>query len=219
MFLSLLLLITAVIPVAHAVQFESGIPNVGPGGARGADIPDLSTYISFLYTFVLGIVGIAGFVSLVVWGTVWVASGIIDKKAMALESIKNTFIGIGLALIAYVILNTISPQFTEIKVPSLEKKEARQTSAPTYSGLIADGSSCSVSSECLPGSACNLFFDPGTGAFLGGTCERISTADGCPSSDKDANACIQNSKCKYCTIPGGGTRCIPKTIGYSNCTL
>lgn len=114
----LFLLFFAVVPVSHALVFESGIPGVGPEGAAGTTTPSLVKYINFLYIFVLGMVGIAAFVSLVIWGTVWVATGIIDKKAMALESIKNTFIGIGIALAAYIILNTINPAFTTLSLPT-----------------------------------------------------------------------------------------------------
>lgn len=106
---------------AHAVVFESGIPGVGVEGAAGAPLPSLPRYINFLYVFVLGMVGIAAFVSLVVWGTVWVATGIVDKKALALESIKNTFIGIGIALTAYIILNTINPDFITFSNLTLKK--------------------------------------------------------------------------------------------------
>lgn len=206
----------AVIP-AHAVQFESGIPIVGPGGARGADIPDLSTYISFLYTFVIGIVGIAGFVSLVVWGTVWVASGIVDKKAMALESIKNTFIGIGLALVAYIILNTISPRFTEISVPSLGKVESKQTTTSLYSGMLPDGSTCTKNDECLPGSSCEADgIDIETAVW---TCTRSSAGAACTPFDGDPSGCALNTACKYCEMPGGALRCIKETVPYSKCTL
>lgn len=105
-------------PMVHAVNFESGIPGVGEAGAAGATLPSLTRYVSFLYVFVLGMVGIAAFVSLVIWGTVWVATGIVDKKALALESIKNTFIGIGIALTAFIILNTINPDLVSLSLPT-----------------------------------------------------------------------------------------------------
>ncbi len=105
---------------AHAVVLESGIPGVGVGGAQGAPLPDLATYINYLYIFVLSFVGIAGFISLVIWGTVWVASAVVDKKARAMEGIKNTLIGIGIALTAFIMLYTINPDLVIINIPKIE---------------------------------------------------------------------------------------------------
>lgn len=98
-------------------RLESGIPGVGPGGAGGQGVPNVPTYINYLYVFVLGFVGIAGFISLVIWGTVWVGSAVVDQKARALEGIKNTLIGIGIALTAFIMLYTINPDLTVIKTP------------------------------------------------------------------------------------------------------
>lgn len=131
LFLCLALFSVAAIPSAHAVVFESGIPGVGMEGAAGADLPSLAKYVSFLYIFVLGMVGIAAFVSLVVWGTVWTATGIVDKKAMALESIKNTFIGIGIALTAYIVLNTINPALVSISAQPPESTNTTISSGAT----------------------------------------------------------------------------------------
>lgn len=109
---------------AHAaVVLESGIPGVGEEGRQGAELPGLTTYINYLYIFVLSFVGIAGFISLVIWGTVWVGSVVVDKKARAMEGIKNTLIGIGIALTAFIILYTINPDLTVIKEPVAPKLE------------------------------------------------------------------------------------------------
>lgn len=119
----------AVAPAVQAVNFESGIPGVGEAGAAGKPLPTLTSYVSFLYVFVLGMVGIAAFISLVIWGTVWVATGIVDKKALALESIKNTFIGIGIALTAFIVLNTINPDLVELSLPTATPIEKSAVSA------------------------------------------------------------------------------------------
>ncbi|OGD23530.1 hypothetical protein A2Z10_00555 [Candidatus Azambacteria bacterium RBG_16_47_10] len=140
-FLSFFLFFVLTASSTHAVVFESGIPGVGQGGAAGADVPSLVKYVSFLYVFVFGMVGIAGFISLVIWGTVWVATGIVDKKAMALESIKNTFIGIGIALTAYVILNTINPDLVKLSLPSatpIEPTTPSSVTSPTLPMVLSD---------------------------------------------------------------------------------
>lgn len=116
-----LLLILAV-PIVYAADtvLEVGIPGV-PGAEPGAHVSSIVQYISFLYTFVLGFVGIAGFASIVVWGAVWAGSGIIDKKRQALDGIKNALYGIGITLTAFIILNTINPDLTVIKLPLISE--------------------------------------------------------------------------------------------------
>lgn len=149
---------------AHAVVFESGIPGVGAGGAAGAPLPSLPRYINFLYVFVLGMVGIAAFVSLVVWGTVWAATGVVDKKALALESIKNTFIGIGIALTAYIVLNTINPDFITFSDLTLKTMTDRTTGAASQSSCGSVGKENTIAHKL----ACNNI----SGCCWGNTRER-----------------------------------------------
>jgi len=135
--LMLLILIFAV-PIAHAAEtvLEVGIPGVA-GAEPGKTVPGMVTYISFLYTFVLGFVGIAGFASLVFWGAVWAGSGIIDKKRQAIDGIKNSLTGIAIALTAFIILNTINPDLTVIKLPGLpDVKITSKELLPDLSGII-----------------------------------------------------------------------------------
>lgn len=104
-----------------STTLESGIPG-NAATVKGQPIPsNPAQYIKYLYLFVMGFIGIAGFVTLVIWGTVWTASGVIDKKAAAMEGIKNTLMGIGIALTAYLLLSTINPDLTIISFPNLEK--------------------------------------------------------------------------------------------------
>lgn len=131
---------------AHTVELESGIPGVSAGGAQGATIPDLPTYINYLYIFVLGFVGIAGFISLVVWGTVWIASAVIDKKALALEKIKSTLTGIAIALTAFIMLYTINPDLTVIRVPTIDKITVPTIKTTPLGKPL--GAKCSYPSEC-----------------------------------------------------------------------
>ena len=108
----ILLLALAVAGVAHAATtLEVGIPGV-EGAAAGDTVSSVPMYIKYLYYFVLGLVGIAGFSSLVFWGAVWAGSGIVDKKAQAIA-------GIGIALTAFILLNTISPDLIVIKTPNV----------------------------------------------------------------------------------------------------
>lgn len=132
---------------ANATLIESGLPGGGqskllqPGETQKTITP--AEYINYLYLFVMGFVGIAGLVTLVIWGTVWTASGVVDKKAMAMEGIKNTLIGIGIALSAYVLLNTINPDLTRIKTPDLKiNKNTQGKAAPGCELWASDAKKC-----------------------------------------------------------------------------
>ena len=114
----ILLIALAVAGTVHAATtLEVGIP--GTDALPGSAAPSVPMYIKYLYYFVLGLVGIAGFSSLVFWGAVWAGSGIVDKKAQAIAGIKNTLTGIGIALTAFILLNTINPDLIVIKTPNV----------------------------------------------------------------------------------------------------
>src|SRR3990167_145591 len=117
----ILLIALAAAGAARAARtLEVGIPGV-EGAAPGDTVSSVPMYIKYLYYFVLGLVGIAGFSSLVFWGAVWAGSGIVDKKAQAIAGIKNTLTGIGIALTAFILLNTINPDLIVIKAPSMSE--------------------------------------------------------------------------------------------------
>ena len=115
--LALLLLIIVAAPFTNAVVLESGMPNTDL--KPGTDIKGITItqYIKYIYLFVLGVIGIAVFASLVFWGVVWISSGIADKRGMALGKIKDAFTGLAIALGAYIILNTINPDLLTLNEP------------------------------------------------------------------------------------------------------
>lgn len=151
---------------AHAVVLESGIPGVGEGGRQGATtLPGLATYINYLYIFVLSFVGIAGFISIVVWGTVWVSSAVVDQKTRALEGIKNTLIGIGIALTAFIMLTTINPDLTVIKIPRVDPpKKATLLNCSQYSSVT-----CPATQGCL-NTAVGCINNPNPASSTKGAC-------------------------------------------------
>ena len=112
---ALLLLILITAPYVHAVVLESGIPNTDLTPGKDIQGITIAQYINYIYIFVLGVVGIAVFASLVFWGVVWISSGIADKRGMALGKIKDAFTGLAIALGAYIILNTINPDLLTLK--------------------------------------------------------------------------------------------------------
>lgn len=102
-------------PFVHAVVLESGIPNTNLTSGKDIQGISIAQYINYIYLFVLGVVGIAVFASLVFWGVVWISSGIADRRGEALGKIKDAFTGLAIALGAYIILNTINPDLLTLK--------------------------------------------------------------------------------------------------------
>src|SRR3989344_501382 len=140
--LALLLLIIVAAPFTNAVVLESGLPNTDL--KPGTDISSLTMaqYINYIYIFVLGVIGIAVFASLVFWGVVWISSGIADKRGMALGKIKDAFTGLAIALGAYIILNTINPDLLTLKDIGIKKITATSTTSVTKGGYFW-GDDCS----------------------------------------------------------------------------
>lgn len=132
-YIIILLLALIVTGVAYAATtLEVGIPGqVNPGD----NLPSVPMYIKYLYLFVLGFVGIAGFASIAFWGAVWAMSGIVDKKAAALDGIKNALYGIGIALTAFILLNTINPDLTVIKAPNVSPVSIPKSQTSAGSGV------------------------------------------------------------------------------------
>jgi len=129
----LLALFISTVSIARAdTTLEVGIPG-GPGSSgvsAGNSVSGPAQYINYIYIFVLGFVAIAGLVTIVIWGTVWTISGIVDQKARAMEGIKNALIGIGIAFVAFVLLYTINPDLTTIKFQSLQPVKVSQNTPP-----------------------------------------------------------------------------------------
>ena len=132
--LALLLLIIVAAPFTNAVVLESGIPNTDLTPGKGIQDITIAQYINYIYLFVLGVIGIAVFASLVFWGVVWISSGIADKRGMALGKIKDAFTGLAIALGAYIILNTINPDLLTLK--DIGIKAATSTTSVTKGGYF-----------------------------------------------------------------------------------
>lgn len=214
---------------AHAVVLESGIPGVGTGGAQGQTLPSLPEYINYLYIFVLSFVGIAGFISLVIWGTVWVGSAVVDKKTRAIEGIKSTLIGIGIALTAFILLYTINPDLTVIKMPFAPKVNVSTPSVASGEDMLlaqlakmpphsmTDGGKCFLDSQCFFGSICvGKLYSVASGQKLG-VCERSSQGlePFCKGYDSDPTTCLSvgspGPQCSWCPTSGSSGRCVQKT--------
>ena len=179
---------------AYAVVLESGIPGVGPGGGAGQPLPSLPTYINYLYIFVLGFVGIAGFISLVVWGTVWIASAVIDKKALALEKIKSVLTGIAIALTAFIMLYTINPDLTLINIPTIGPITFPTTKTTPLGKPL--GATCKAPSECASRN-CDQKSTEEESIFICKANENAAVVGMGPRTVADGGLCYDSPQCSF----------------------
>lgn len=88
---------------------------------NGAGGKPLIYYMSIVINFVTGAIVAIGLVTIVASGYVYMTAGGSDRIQLAKEMLAGALLGIALALAAYLILNTISPQFaSEVKEPTLQ---------------------------------------------------------------------------------------------------
>lgn len=92
----------------------------------GKDIGDL---VPGIYKFGLGLVGISALAALIVGGIMYMtAGGSQDQTKRARTWVSNAFFGLALALLSYLILNTINPDL--LKKLDLRLEPIRQEATP-----------------------------------------------------------------------------------------
>lgn len=107
-------------------KIEVGIPG-NPGIVKGQEVCDtsFSVLMGTIVNAATGLVIVAGLMSIIIGGYFYMtAGGDSGRISTAKTFFMSAFLGILLALTAYIILNTISPQFaSQLKEPVLEFEE------------------------------------------------------------------------------------------------
>lgn len=80
------------------------------------EVTSLPDYISKIYIFAMGAVGIAALYALVLGGVQYVTSSVVDQKADAKDRIIKALIGLAVALGSYLILYTINPDLVSLRL-------------------------------------------------------------------------------------------------------
>ena len=92
-------------------------------GAKG-DV-DPSAYLVNLYNIGVGIAGVLAVVMLVIGGIEYISSAVIDTKAEAKKRIWAAIGGLLLALLSWLLLNTINPKFVTSSLSLQQVTEKR----------------------------------------------------------------------------------------------
>ncbi len=108
------------------------INEASPGGGPAG-------WIEYIFYLMLGVTSIAAVGTLIYAGIVWMTSGATEKIKEAKEMIWGAVIGIVIIAGSVLLLNTINPDLTNLRTPSINK----YTEDP---GVL--GTSCSSNSDC-----------------------------------------------------------------------
>lgn len=103
---------------AKPLNFMFNVPLPGfPGGNNiQIDCLTLGDYLSYIYKFVIGLVGLLSVFMITVGGFIWIfAGGNSGKVKQAKDYIRGAVTGLLLAVFSYSILYIINPQLVEIK--------------------------------------------------------------------------------------------------------
>ncbi len=140
------------------VQFSNLEFRTDESGAKRLDVPFIAEYVTGVYKFLSGIVGVLAVVMLIWGGIQWMLGGAVETASKAKETIRNALIGLVLVLSSYVILNTMNPElvrFKPIGISLLERDEAVFHDAPlspeelAVSGIRPNWI-CRSAEECKP---------------------------------------------------------------------
>lgn len=99
-------------------EIEMALPNV-PSGTEVS----FAQYVSYFYTFGIGLVAILAVGGLVIGGFLYMLSDTISSKEKAKEYIWSALSSLIILLSAYLILNTINPDLIKLQPPTLQKIE------------------------------------------------------------------------------------------------
>ncbi len=127
---SLFLLLAIVSPVLPVRAADSMKLNVPIGALSAVDVSGngLGLYFSAWYKFLTGAVGIMATIMIMYGGFKWLTSRGGGDVGQAKDIIFSSLLGLTLALLSYIILNTINPQLLKITMPSF----ANITGGGTY---------------------------------------------------------------------------------------
>lgn len=105
---------------------------------------DITVLIKYLYEWAISIGGLLVFIILIGAGIQYLTSaGNAGKMGDAINKIREAVIGLGLLLASVLILNTINPQLTQLKMPSLDLHSGQLEFTELDINLIGNPKDCS----------------------------------------------------------------------------
>lgn len=128
-FFSFLFFILLLPQVTSAIPLNLEYPSFG--GFDLNENQDLDQIIAYFYALLVGISGLAAFIMIIWGGAEWMTSvGDPAKITSAKDKIRQSLLGLLLILSSFLILNTINPEFSVLRFPTIN---TATSSSPTES--------------------------------------------------------------------------------------
>lgn len=167
-----------------------------------------ANFLSSIYTWGIGIVGILAFAQLVRGGITYMISGAIDKKAEAKTIITDALMGLGLALASVLILYIINPALTKISDVELTSVSVEKSKI----NIGGEGGSESPTGSAPTGSTTKCMTFEELQSYVDNDYTCGATGLECPSGQGSYN-CLAPSTTPDCSIYNYDS---PKCAGNSN---
>ncbi|MEK7180436.1 MAG: pilin [Patescibacteria group bacterium] len=102
--------------IASAAEYTLLEPLTSPSGETVTSIPNLNTYLQFVFQFAIGITGILAVIMIILGGITYLSTDAVSGKTEGKNMISNALWGLLLAILSWLILNTINPTLLNINV-------------------------------------------------------------------------------------------------------
>ena len=176
-------------------------------------------YINSIFSILIGLAGVLAVVMIIYGGIQYMSTDAFSGKSEAKSTIQNAFLGLGLAIASYLILNTINPDLVNIKINIPTQTIPGKTTPPAgptgscagctpLGSLFTNGNACK---KVNPGDVCQVSssiygaltqFNTNFPGFL------TITEAWPPTSDKHTCACHYSGTCV-------DARAVPDVIVYN----
>ncbi|MBI2475584.1 hypothetical protein HYV69_04160 [Candidatus Uhrbacteria bacterium] len=180
-------------------------------------VEDLGTYVSAVYSWMLGAAAVIAVVFIMIGGLQWVLSaGGASSVATAKSRIKNGIVGLLLLISVSLILQTVNPELLKLQVPKPSLLRQIVLADSSCEKLVQEGYTIeteqSAKKEC--GTSAIIKKDPSGNAVADGlTCQYTKCAKG---------ACVGgpgNEQCVECRYVSAGNPSSPGSASPSVCKM
>lgn len=228
------------------LQMQVPIPGVGNNGvidfSTDKSTKPLAVYIRSIYKYAIAVVGILATITMMIGGVMWILSaGDASLASEAKAWITSSLTGLALTLTSYMILTTINPNLTDLKIRQVETVGGLNCCYDSYSlvdsrvmfgkcydvATKADCKSSFYNKSCNQVQECEIAAKTNYCASVGGICQNSpnGTTFSCSEGKKrdqsldqycasDNNAVV--GSIPYCCAPYTTSGCKPKG---SDCTF
>jgi hypothetical protein len=118
-------------------------------------VQGLSQYVKLAYNYAIGIVSFIAIIAIMIGGVKWLTAGTGGGAKQGQEAIVNAVSGLFLIMGSYLLLQTVNPALTELKLPEIKKvrqeKIVKTADCDGKKGTTKLGEQCKTACDCEQG--------------------------------------------------------------------